>query len=101
MVGVMPERFALPSEFGAGQPVGLLLPIAFDRTAPRSRRGGHYLAAVARLHPGVTIDAASSEMANVLTGLKREYPDQHTQATGSSSCGRCATIRWDRRSLSC
>ena len=80
VVGVMPERFALPSEFGAGQPVGLLLPIAFDRTAPRSRRGGHYLVAVARLHPGVTIDAASSEMASVLAGLKREYPDQHTQA---------------------
>src|SRR6185503_2786638 len=80
VVGVMPERFALPPEFGSGQPVGLLLPIAFDPTAPRSRRGGHYLVAVARLHPGVTIDAGSSEMATVLAGLKREYPDQHTQA---------------------
>jgi putative ABC transport system permease protein len=80
IVGVMPGRFALPSEFGSDQSVSLLLPMAFDRTAPRSQRGGHYLDAVARLQPGATLEAASADMATVLAGLKREYPEQHTQA---------------------
>jgi putative ABC transport system permease protein len=79
VVGVMPERFALPSDFGSNQPVAVVLPLAFDRSAPRTRRGGHYLAAVARLQPGAALEAASADMAGVIAGLKREYPEQHTQ----------------------
>ena len=79
VVGIMPERFALPVEFGSDQAVSLLVPQPFDPSTPRTRRGGHYLAAVARLKPGVTLDAASADMAGVIAGLKREYPEQHTQ----------------------
>jgi putative ABC transport system permease protein len=79
VVGIMPAQFALPPEFGSDQPVSVLLPQEVDPSAPRSRRGGHYLAAVARLKPGVSIEAASADMAGVIAGLKREYPEQHTQ----------------------
>src|SRR6185503_71300 len=80
VVGVMPPSFTLPAEFGSDQPVSMLLPLTLDAAAPRSRRGGHYLAAVARLKPGVSLEAASADMAGVIAGLKREYPEQHTQA---------------------
>ena len=79
VVGVMPASFTLPAEFGSDQPVSMLLPLTLDAAAPRSRRGGHYLAAIARLKPGVALEAASADMAGVIAGLKREYPEQHTQ----------------------
>ena len=38
-------------------------------------RQGHYLAAVARLRPGVTLAAARSDLARVAAELAREHPD--------------------------
>ena len=79
VVGVMPQSFRMPTDFGSDQQVSLLAPLAFDRAAPRTRRGGHYLLAYGRLRPGVGVEGAASEMAGIIAGLKREYPDQHTQ----------------------
>jgi len=79
VVGVMPEPFRMPSDFGSTQEVALLMPQSFDSAAPRNRRGGHYLAAYGRLKPGAGVESANADMARVLEPLKRQYPDEHLQ----------------------
>jgi putative ABC transport system permease protein len=79
VLGVMPPGFRLPSDFGSTQQVELLLPLPLNRSSARDRRGGHYLQAFGRLRSGATVEAAAADMTRVITGLMREYPDQHTQ----------------------
>ena len=80
VVGVMPEGFRMPSEFGSEQQVALLVPPHSMRAAPRSRRGGHYLAAFARCaraspsRPPRPTWRASSPSSSA------SIPTQHTQA---------------------
>ena len=77
VVGVTPERLLLPTDFRAPAAAQILLPLTLDRAAVRNRRGGHYLTAVGRLAPGLSIAAARAEMDGVIASLVREYPDQH------------------------
>ncbi len=79
VVGVMPETFRMPSDFGSSQQADLLTPQSLDAAAPRNRRGGHYLQAYGRLVRGATVEAASADMARIIEGLKRQYPDEHNQ----------------------
>ena len=79
IVGVTPPGFLLPSDFRSDAPARILLPLTLDRSAPRNRRGGHYLGAVGRLAPGSTLEAARAEMNAVVGRLIRQYPDQHQQ----------------------
>jgi putative ABC transport system permease protein len=79
VIGVMPAGVPIPVEIGAITRAELLLPQTFDRGAPRSRRGGHYLQAFARLAPDATVASASAEMDGIIAGLAREYPDEHDQ----------------------
>src|SRR5262245_47821970 len=79
IVGVLPQGFLLPSDLRSAVPAQVLLPLALDRSAPRNRRGGHYLQAVARLAPGASLEAARAEMDAVVSRLIRQYPDQHRQ----------------------
>ena len=79
IVGVAPERFLLPPEFGVDTRVQVLRPLGLDRSAPRVQRGGHYLQAFARLRPGAGMPAARAEMDGIISRLIAEYPDQHTQ----------------------
>src|SRR5215471_672352 len=43
----------------------------------RAMRGSHFLSVVARLKPGVTLQAASEEMGAIANRLKQQYPDQN------------------------
>ena len=79
IVGVAPERFLLPPEFGIDTRVQVLRPLGLDRSAPRAQRGGHYLQAFARLQPGAAMPAARAEMDGIISRLIAEYPNQHTQ----------------------
>jgi putative ABC transport system permease protein len=79
VVGVLPAGFRFPTDFRGDAVSELAVPLTLDRAAPRSKRGGHYLQAVARLGPGVTLEAAGRDLETVLGGLIREYPDQHDQ----------------------
>ncbi|HET8646625.1 MAG TPA: ABC transporter permease, partial [Vicinamibacteria bacterium] len=79
IVGVMPPGFLLPSDFRSETAAQVLLPLTLDRAAPRNRRGGHYLQAVARLAPGVTRTAAQAEMDAILQRLVALYPEEHDQ----------------------
>jgi predicted permease len=66
IVGVMPPGFAMPDER-----VDLWLPWDVAGSRPRDQ---HYLGAVARLAPGVTIEQAAADLKAVARALGDEHP---------------------------
>lgn len=77
VVGVMPERFQLPTDFNvsSAEPTRLWVPLALD---PASLgRGSHGYYAAAELAPGATAEAATAELESVTRNLTREglYPE--------------------------
>lgn len=76
VIGVMPPAFEYPA--GAE----LWAPLAFSEEDLTTQRGAHYLEAIARLAPGVTVDEASAQVAAIAGVLELRYPDSNT---GSSA----------------
>ena len=74
VVGVMPRDFRLPATDPA---VELWSPLTLDLRALASRPHRMY-EAIGRLAPGVSLEQAKQDMANVAAGIARENPD--TQA---------------------
>ncbi|MBO0861031.1 MAG: ABC transporter permease [Chloracidobacterium sp.] len=82
VVGVMPAGFQFPIE---ADPVEVWASSSINgektdpkEPAPYEQRGAHYLQAVGRLKPCVTIEQAQAEM-NVIAGnLEKQYPDSNT-----------------------
>lgn len=68
VVGVMPAGFAFPSP-----EVAVWLPYRFSREA-LSDRGDRRLAVVARLRPGVSIEAAQAELDLIASQLEQAHP---------------------------
>ena len=66
IVGVMPERFAMPD-------ARVLLWIPWDLSVDRPR-DQHYLIAIGRMKNGVSIAGAEEDLAGVARELGREYP---------------------------
>lgn len=73
VVGVMPAGFQWP--FGAEA----WTPAEYKSSFTSTNRGAWYLAAMARLKPGVTIDQAALEMADLGRQLERQYPDMNSK----------------------
>ncbi len=67
IVGVMPAGFEFPREVEYWVPIGL--------DPAKASRGGHYLAVMGRLKPGVTAVQADAEMRAIAERLARQYPD--------------------------
>jgi putative ABC transport system permease protein len=67
IVGVMPRDFAMP-----GPEVELIIPWGLASDEPRDQ---HYVSAVARLAPGITLPQAQSELRGIATALAGEHPD--------------------------
>jgi putative ABC transport system permease protein len=80
IIGVMPEGFLWPTEFGAASKVRVALPLQLDRASPRNVRGARRLFGMARIKPGTTLEAAEAEMNIVSSVLTQEYPDQYRLA---------------------
>lgn len=79
VIGVMPAGFAFPLD---DQPPALWRTFAADgeTTDPKDhpvmgQRGAHFLTAVARLKPGVSIESAREELNVITRNLARQYPD--------------------------
>jgi len=70
IVGVMPASFAFPARDAA-----VWTPIAFN--AEDQGRNSHSFNAIARLRPGVTLDAANAELAAVAATLAAQYPESN------------------------
>jgi putative ABC transport system permease protein len=70
VLGVMPEHFQLPTDFtrGATAATALWTPIYND---PAMNEGGHSYFGAARLRPGVSLDAANTELAGFAADFVR------------------------------
>ena len=66
VVGVMPAAFAFMPEAEFWRPLAL---------PPNPTRGGHFLAVIARLKPGVTVQQAGAEMKGISERLALQYPE--------------------------
>lgn len=82
IVGVMPAGFRFP---GQNEPVELWTTIAQHREKqPGSdetiagQRGNHYLQAVARLKPGVSVEQAQANLNAIAAALAAQYPDSNS-----------------------
>ncbi|MFL5582061.1 MAG: ADOP family duplicated permease [Gemmatimonadaceae bacterium] len=71
IVGVAPPDFAFPAA-----DVDLWLPMGWDRgdVAQTWFRRAHWIRPIARLRPGVSLEAANAQLQQVVGRLKREYP---------------------------
>jgi putative ABC transport system permease protein len=72
VVGVMPPGFA--AFFGDKTDVWMPIDVT---SSNHSKRSDHWLAAVARLRPGVTIQQAQSEMDTIAMRLQQAYPESN------------------------
>jgi putative ABC transport system permease protein len=68
VLGVMPEKFLLPSFAKAWVPLGW-------SDAERAIRGNHNYMVIARLKPGVQIQQAKAELGTISTHLEQQYPE--------------------------
>jgi len=78
VVGVMPEGFQFPVQ---NEPVELWSTIAGEASGEdpmTSHRGAHYMNAIARLKPGVTIERARADLETIAGRLEQQYPDTNS-----------------------
>ena len=66
ITGVMPPRFTFPDD------IDLWLRLSWDLT--RHSRGAHFTEAVARLQPGIPVEQAARELAQVSARLGLQFP---------------------------
>jgi putative ABC transport system permease protein len=76
VVGVAPEGVEWPERSEAWFSLALS-----DRQVAPSSRGAHYASAIARLRPGVTLDAANAEMQTIAARLAKAYPRTNADYT--------------------
>ena len=83
VVGVMPAGFQFPIE---AEPVEVWVTSSIDgeksdpkEPAQNEQRGAHFLQAVGRLKPGVTLEQAQAEMNVIGANLEKQYPDSNTR----------------------
>lgn len=69
VVGVMPASYTLPTSSNDAWMIWTFSP------DERTRYGSHYASVLGRLKPGVTIDAARADLAQVARQLEVEQPD--------------------------
>jgi putative ABC transport system permease protein len=67
IIGVMPKGFAFPADAEYWSPIAI--------NPANASRGGHFLAVVARLKPGVSAAQAGTEMKTIAERLAKQYPD--------------------------
>jgi putative ABC transport system permease protein len=70
VVGIMP-----PGAWFANTKAELWIPFAFAPNDPSNNRRNHFVLCVARLKPGVTLEAARSEMKSIARQLEQTYPE--------------------------
>jgi len=88
VVGVLPHKFQIPRQVSLGvvtvDDIDALIPLSFvahNEPDTMTQRGRHFLHAVARLKPGVTIQQASSDMTTLAGSLEQQFPAENTNFT--------------------
>jgi predicted permease len=82
IVGVMPRGFQFPVQ---SEPVQLWVTFSEDAETDdpndqpeTAQRGEHYLSGIARLKPGLSLDAANADLASIAKALAKEYPNENS-----------------------
>jgi putative ABC transport system permease protein len=83
IVGVMPAGFQFPIE---ADPIEVWVTSSGDgekanpkEPAPNEQRDSHFLQAIGRLKPRVTLEQAQAEMNVIGANLEKQYPDSNTR----------------------
>lgn len=76
VVGVMPPKFSFPVNEQLWIPVNAEFPVR-----ARNDRGINFIAIIARLKPGVTLDQAQAEVTSIAKQFAEAYPDTSKQFT--------------------
>nr|MDQ3819379.1 ABC transporter permease [Acidobacteriota bacterium] len=71
IVGVMPQGFEYPRETQMWSPIPFKAP-------QTSLRRAHFLWAIGRLKPGVTLAQAQADITSIARGLEKQYPESNT-----------------------
>ncbi len=77
VVGVMPQGFSYPPPIareGVAPPVRAELWAPLE-ISPGQGRGAHFMRAIARLKPGISVDQADAEMTALAGGMAELYPN--------------------------
>ena len=73
VIGVMPAGFQFPQpNFTSGEPVDILVPLAYGQEQVTKRSGPYFLNVLARLKPGVTLEQSRSHMNALAQRFERE-----------------------------
>ncbi len=79
VIGVMPRGFRYP----VGEKSEYLMPLHPLVASAIKRRGMHFMSAVGRLKPGVTVAQARAEVKTIAAHLEQEYPDTNTDRSAT------------------
>ena len=74
IIGIMPPGFRFP----VGIDVQYLIPLHPLVATAVKNRGAHFMRAIGRLKPGVSVAAASAEAKAIAARLEKSYPDTNT-----------------------
>ena len=95
VVGIMPASFRFPVDKPQNS---LWTTLAVDSDALKNR-GGHSLAVMGRLHPGVTVAQADQEMKAIAGRLAKQYPDTNTHNNSAKVQVELHAMLGDTRTL--
>ncbi|HEX2139627.1 MAG TPA: ABC transporter permease [Woeseiaceae bacterium] len=76
IVGVLPAGFRMPEDYTDGQATEVYLPLGIDRTTIPNR-GSHFLAGVARLAPGVSVEDAATAVRALAGRMVEQHPGDY------------------------
>src|SRR6185503_4440649 len=93
VVGIVAGDFRLPLEF-AGDHAQAFVPLQLNPPT-EDNRGSHYLNAVARLRPGITLPQAQSRMTEYIERFKRERKDTYGPEFGITLVSVTEQVRGD------
>ena len=77
IVGVMPQGFEFPLEAGRLNHRDLWVPMSFTPDEQQDETNNFMYGTMARLKPGVSIDAASADVHRIIAGIEAQIPAQY------------------------
>jgi len=76
IVGIMPPKFQFPANEELWIPVNAEFPVR-----PRNDRNVNFIAIIARLKPGVSIEQSQTDISTIAKGFAEQFPDTNKQFT--------------------
>ncbi len=96
VIGVMPPAFRFPVD---SPHTSLWTSLGADEDSMLKNRGAHFVSAMGRLRPGVTVAQASQEMKAIAAQLAKAYPDSNTQHASATVIPEIRALLGDTRTL--